>query len=293
MSLSDDLQRPIPSLDAFADVTRKVLRYLEKEKVSRVEAEGYAIIQAEVFGAKKFIRPINLDLFIFGVEDFDQQYMEFLGVLDHIMSGMPAGSERDRHVLDSTIYTLQRSVGLGLDLLASPNSARKHVGNRFEELVELVFQGIGVHTRTAVFKIPYPTEGGEATYTCETDLVLSRNPLPNASVHDVSEGEVIVSIKTSSKDRMGKIFLDKMLLEKFTQQKIKLIGIFLGDVQRSGEDDVSFTFVTGLFMVYTRFLIEIDEVLYVDPPPKALVKPWSDHTGRLSNLLLDVDRLFG
>jgi hypothetical protein len=292
MSLADDLQQPITSLDAFADITRRVLRYLEKEKVNRVEAEGYAIIKANVFDAEKFIRPLRMDLFVFSADEFDQQYHEFLGVLDHVATGLSEGDERDRHVIDSTVYTLQRSVGLGLDLLAKPNSARKHVGNRFEELVELVFQAIGVHTRTAVFKIPYPVEKGEAAYTCETDLVLSRRPLPGASDHAVADGEVIVSIKTSSKDRMGKIFLDKMLLEKFTRKKIKLIGVFLGDVQRSGEDDVSFTLVSGLFMVYTRFLIEIDEVVYVDPPPKALVEPWSNHISGFSDLLLRVEELF-
>jgi len=49
--------------------------------------------------------------------------------------------------------------------------------------------------------------------------------------------EIVVSLKTTSKDRMGKIFLDKLLMQKFAGHSVKVIGIFLNDVQIKNKTD--------------------------------------------------------
>lgn len=84
---------------------------------------------------------------------------------------------------------------------------------------------------------------------------------------------------------MGKMFIDKILLEKFVRHKQKVIGIFLNDVQRKEADNISYTLVSGLFMVYTQFLTELDGVYYLDPPPNALKKPYNRHMSPFSKLI--------
>ena len=53
-----------------------------------------------------------------------------------------------------------------MDFLCKPNSARKHVGNRFEELIRNVVSQAGITNDKVVFKIPYPSEEGEKLYSC-------------------------------------------------------------------------------------------------------------------------------
>ncbi len=63
-------------------------------------------------------------------------------------------SELDKQIIDSVLYTIQQSIGAGFDLLMGSNSSRKHVGNRFEELVKVVFDEIGISNKKTVLQIP-------------------------------------------------------------------------------------------------------------------------------------------
>jgi hypothetical protein len=84
---------------------------------------------------------------------------------------------------------------------------------------------------------------------------------------------------------MGKMFIDKILLERFVGHPQKVIGIFLNDVQRKETSNISFTLVSGLFMVYSKFLTELEGIYYLDPPPNATKKPYSDYMKRFSELI--------
>lgn len=192
-------------------------------------------------------------------------------------------SEKD--CIDRTVYTIQQSIGAGLDLLVAQNSARKHVGNRFEELIKAVFTEIGVVNKKLVLQIPYETDEGSKTYKCENDLILSPHEKVQSTANSLDEFEIVVSVKTTSKDRLGKMFIDKILLERFVDHPQKVIGIFLNDVQRKEDNNISFTLVSGLFMVYTKFLTKLDGIYYLDPPPNASKKPYSDHMKRFSELI--------
>ncbi|MCI5148927.1 MAG: hypothetical protein D3916_05990, partial [Candidatus Electrothrix sp. MAN1_4] len=167
----------------------------------------------------------------------------------------------------------------------NPNSSRKHVGNRFEELIRLIVTELGVQNDNVVFKIPYPSEQGEKLYSCETDIILSPHDSVRSETKRIDDKEIIVSLKTTSKDRMGKIFLDKLLTQKFAGHPVKVIGILLNDVQRKQADKVSYTFVSGLFMVYTTFLTELEGVYFVDPPPVTENVPYNQHIFPFSQLV--------
>lgn len=159
------------------------------------------------------------------------------------------------------------------------------VGNRFEELIKAVFTEIGVVNKKLVLQIPYETDEGSKTYKCENDLILSPHEKVQSTANSLDEFEIVVSVKTTSKDRLGKMFIDKILLERFVDHPQKVIGIFLNDVQRKEDNNISFTLVSGLFMVYTKFLTKLDGIYYLDPPPNASKKPYSDHMKRFSELI--------
>ena len=169
--------------------------------------------------------------------------------------------------------------------MVSGNSAKKHAGNRFEELMGAVFSEIGIANRKIALQIPYETDEGQKVYKCENDLILSPHNVVKSTTTTLDNKEIVVSIKTTSKDRMGKIFIDKLLLERFVKHDQKVIGIFLNDVQRKESDNISFTLVSGLFMVYSKFLTELEGVYYLDPPPNAGKIPYNKYMKPFSELV--------
>jgi len=237
---------------------------------------NYIILSSVMAGTSKFARPINNDLFIFNSRIFDGQYNEFLSILNKIKDKKTITKE-EHNIIDSVVYTVQQAIGVGMDFLCNPNSSRKHVGNRFEELIRLIITQLGIKNDKVVFKIPYPTEDGEKLYSCETDMVLSPHDSVKSGTKMIDKEEIVISLKTSSKDRMGKIFLDKLLMQKFAEHPVKVVGIFLNDVQRKETKQIGFTFVSGLFMVYTKFLTQLEGVYFIDPPPITQGNPYNQH----------------
>jgi hypothetical protein len=284
--LPKDLQTPKKSLDDFYEVTKRVLGHLPDIVSERATAKNYIILSSIMAGTSKLARPINKDLFIFNSHVFDNQYNEFLSIIKKI-KGKKAITQEDYKNIDSVVYTIQQSMGVGMDFLCNPNSSRKHVGNRFEELIRLIVTELGVKNDKVVFKIPYPSEYGEKLYSCETDIIISPHNSVKSGTKSIDEEEIVISLKTSSKDRMGKIFLDKLLMQKFAEHPVKVVGIFLNDVQRKDKEKISYTFVSGLFMVYTMFLTKLEGVYFVDPPSITQKAPYNQHIAPFSKFLAE------
>lgn len=283
--LEKDLRERKSSLQEFEKITIRVLEYLPNVLSDFNEKNGYKIHSSLIAGTTKFIRPINQRLFIYSPNDFKNKFQLFQNLFDKLKTKNVDWNDTDKETIDSVIYTIQQSIGAGFDLLVNPNSARKHVGNRFEELIKSIFSEMGIANKKTVLKIPYQTDEGEKTYKCENDLILSPFDEVKSSAKHLDEKEIVVSIKTTSKDRMGKIFIDKILLETFVKHNQKVIGIFLNDVQRKKSDNISYTLVSGLFMVYSNFLTTLEGIYYVDPPPTALKPPFNNHMKPFSELL--------
>lgn len=284
LPLDKDLQSVKSNLLEFHDITNRVLHYLPNVLTNSEEKSGYLIYSSINSGTTKYIRPINKLLFISEPKEFDNCFDSLIETFQKIKLHQNI-SDDEKVLIDRTIYTIQQSIGVGLDLLVNQNSARKHVGNRFEELVKSVFTEIGVANKKQVLQIPYETDEGTKTYKCENDLIISPYDKVKSTSKHLDEKEVVVSVKTTSKDRMGKMFIDKILLEKFVQHDQKVIGIFLNDVQRKETNNISFTLVAGLFMVYTKFLTKLEGIYYLDPPPNANKKPFSDYMRPFSELI--------
>ena len=291
--LDQDLQNPKNTLKEFFDITIRVLEYLPNVLSDSSVKGRYIIYSSEIAGTKKFLRPLNRSLFKESKTDFIDSYEQLMLVFNRIKKGHRNFEDDDKQIIDSVIYTVQQASGVGLDLLVAPNSARKHVGNRFEELMRSVFNELAITNSKTVLNIPYGEPTDKRFYKCENDLILSPFKKVKSSTSDLSSNEIVVSIKTTSKDRMGKIFIDKILLERFIKHPQKVIGIFLNDVQRKGSDNISYTLVSNLFMVYTKFLTELEGIYYLDPPPHILEEPFKSKISRFSDLITeDIWNLF-
>ena len=89
---------------------------------------------------------------------------------------------------------------------------------------------------------------------------------------------------------MPKIFIDKVLMERFVEHPVKVLGISQNDIQRKegdSETKISYTFVPNLFMVYTRFLAQLEGYYYLDLPSKAFEKPFNRYIFPFSKLILN------
>ncbi|BFP41178.1 hypothetical protein FGF1_20230 [Flavobacteriaceae bacterium GF1] len=285
LPLDKDLQLQKESIDDFGKITTRVLQYLPNVLSGINEKNDYNIHSSLIAGTTKYVRPINKTLFIYNPSVFNEKLKEFKSLMVKLKSKSEEWEGHETFLIDSVIYTIQQSIGCGFDLLVNPNSARKHVGNRFEELIRAIFTEMGISNKKTILQIPYNTEEGEKTYKCENDLILSPHEQVKSNSIHLDENEIVVSVKTTSKDRMGKMFIDKILLERFVRHKQKVIGIFLNDVQRKDSNNISFTLVSGLFMVYSNFLTELEGVYYLDPPPNALKEPFNKYMKTFSELV--------
>ncbi|MDR3141909.1 MAG: hypothetical protein LBU37_09330 [Tannerellaceae bacterium] len=284
-SLDKDLQANKSNLEGFFSISKRVRAYLPNVLSGAVDKNGYTIYVSEVAGSKRYLRPINKSLYIQDDSLFEQSYATFLQTVSKMKAKTFSFDNNEKNNINSFLYTVQQSIGAGLDLMVGSNSARKHAGNRFEELIRAVFTAIGIANKRIVLRIPYDTGKGKKIYKCENDLVLSPYETVFSTPEQLDEKEIVVSVKTTSKDRMGKMFIDKILLEKFVKHPQKVIGIFNNDVQRKNNNGISFTLASGLFMVYTKFLTEIEGIYYLDPPPAALKEPYSQYMKPFSELL--------
>ncbi|MGQ9550440.1 MAG: hypothetical protein ACUVWS_17630, partial [Roseiflexus sp.] len=80
--------------------------------------------------------------------------------------------------------------------------------------MKLIIQELGLECEPRTISIPIPDYPGyEMSY--ELDLVFSRNKaILAAETRFIHETEIVGSVKTTSKDRIDKVFLDKYLLTK-------------------------------------------------------------------------------
>ncbi len=163
-------------------------------------------------------------------------------------------------MVNNFIYTTQQSIGCALDALPSSktNTSRKVNGDLFERLIQITMRKLGfsIDTETLSIKIP----GSEEAMKYQNDIEIK------------VDGEIVAigSVKTSSKDRIDKIFLDKLMYNRLTQTNTPHFAIFLHDVQRAGKEPdfrVGQTFLTGHFKAYTVGLSPLDGVYYCDLRP--------------------------
>jgi hypothetical protein len=257
---------------------------VESDRPTRIVSpsqEHYIFYQYGKAQRNKITRPLNTRLFFESSDKFSdafERFVEFLGDLKRLKQAAADGKGKSEYLesgeINRVVYSLQQSVGCIGDSFENENQSRKRIGQLFETLVKLIIKELGVTCEPRVINLPIPgCPGREMSY--ELDLVFSRNQAIIASeTKHLHMSEVVGSVKTTSKDRIDKIFLDKFLLTKLLGRDIPVIAIFLHDVQRAKRGESIFginsTFKTNHFLGYTVALNKLDGVYYVDPRPDML-----------------------
>lgn len=226
----------------------------------------YRFFQYREDGNFNVTRPINSKLMI-SMEDFYSAKHEFYYALRYIQE-IRENTEL-RGLINKFIYTCQQMIGAALDALPAgeSNKARKLNGDLFERYIRLILQSIGISVQDGVVSVPVIVDGEELfKMSYQHDLIVEEN----------GEVRAIGSVKTSSKDRIDKIFIDKFLYNRLTNADTPHFAVFLNDVQRKGREPyfgVNTTFLTGHFKGYTIKLNPLDGVYYCDLRPNMLTDP--------------------
>jgi len=219
----ESLQEYIAFGEAFLETVQD---NLQAEIVCQNE-NHYRFWQYKRQGNFNITRPLNANL-MYSAETFDELKTRFLDVLKNARN-VTAGDARERGIIRNSIYTLQQCIGAALDALPAgkSNNARKVAGDLFERLIRLLIRHLGVECRSGIVKVPVQAGGEAFTMTYQHDLVLKMQ----------GRVKVIGSVKTSSKDRIDKIFIDKFLFNKITESYTPHVAIFLNDVQRRKKNE--------------------------------------------------------
>ena len=274
-------------LKAYIGFCNDYLTYISDNLQATIVSQNenhYLFYQYKKEGNFQITRPINSNL-MYDVKNFTNASKEFLKILKGIKT-INKKDETLRQVLNNSTYTIQQSIGSALDGLPAgqSNTARKLNGDLFEHFIRLIIREIGVPCKAGVIQVPVVVEGEpQFNMNYQHDLIVEKN-------FDV---KVIGSIKTSSKDRIDKIFIDKFLYNKLTEKATPHIAIFLNDVQRKNkkkenEYGINATFLPGHFKGYTVKLNPLDGVYYCDIRPNMRTESiLKDYIKTFDTLLID------
>ncbi|MCB9101465.1 MAG: hypothetical protein H6632_18145 [Anaerolineales bacterium] len=251
----------------YADFALKYLDFIKANLqaviVSRNE-HHYRFFQYKEDETFNVTRPINSNLML-GLEEFEEGRKDLDLLLKNIKD-KSLDNEENRALLNNFIYTAQQCIGAALDALPAnkSNTARKINGDLFERFIRLIILEIGVDVTQGVIDIPVKIDGEVVFHMkYQHDLIIGVASSPQA----------IGSVKTSSKDRLDKVFIDKFLYNRLTGVETPHFAIFLNDVQRKGREGkygISATFLPGHFKGYTVRLNPLDGVYYCDIRPNML-----------------------
>ncbi|MFV0351245.1 MAG: hypothetical protein ACK5JF_02890 [Oscillospiraceae bacterium] len=273
------------SVDDYSTFCENYLEYIYNNLQAVIVSKNenhYRFFQYKEDGDYNITRPINSNLY-YSADTFHQARDNFKYILKNLAE--TSGNAEVRAIINNYIYTVQQSIGAALDGLPAgqSNFARKINGDLFERYIRLLLIEIGVPVREGTIKIPVEVDGEDLfTMSYQHDLIIEEN----------REVHAIGSVKTSSKDRIDNIFIDKFLYNRLTDCKTPHFAVFLNDVQRKGKEPnygVNATFLTGHFKGYTVKLNPLDGVYYCDIRPNMITDSLlSAHIKTLDHFFEDV-----
>jgi len=274
------------SIAGYIEFCARYLEFIETGLQARIVSQNeshYQFFQYKQDGYFNITRPLN-SLLMYDAESFAPATEQFFHTLEKLKD-RETPSAALRHNVICIIYTIQQSIGATLDALPAgkSNQARKLNGDLFERLIRLLILALGIDCVSGTVQVPVRDFDGAELFksTYQHDLLIS----------EASELKIIGSVKTSSKDRIDKIFVDKFLYNKLTETNLPHIAIFLNDVQRKNSKHenkygVNSTFLPGHFKAYTFKLNSLDGVYYCDIRPNMLEDP------TLSKHIKTIDHFF-
>jgi len=258
------------SLDNYIEFCTRYLDHIETGLQARIVSQNeshYQFFQYKEDGSYNITRPLN-SLLMLNADVINTSTTLFKDTLNTLRAGeVPADDLRTN--LNRCIYTIQQSIGATLDALPAgkSNQARKVNGDLFERFIGLIINSLDAACVSGSMQVPVKDDEGNKLFDMkyQHDLMISKD----------NELKVIGSVKTSSKDRIDKVFMDKFLYSKLTETTLPHIAIFLNDVQRKpatqeNKYGVSSTFLPGHFKAFTIKLNALDGVYYSDIRPNMI-----------------------
>lgn len=258
------------ALDDYIAYSQRYLDFIgDRESVQAVivsqNEPQYQFLQYKEDGGFNVTRPLNSQL-LYTSAEFTASVSRFRALLEQGRNAHPTSA--DRALVNRCTYTIQQGIGAALDSLPAgrSNTARKINGDLFERLIHLILCAQGIDCTEGTVHIPVCVRGvAEFSMRFQHDLIIRSGEFV----------KVIGSVKTSSKDRLGKIFVDKFLLHRMTGKDVPHVAIFLNDVQRKGtlpRYGINSTFLSGHFKGYTVKLNPLDGVYYCDIRPNMITE---------------------
>lgn len=258
------------SIEDYLEFPKLYLEFIKQNLqaviVSRNE-NHYQFFQYKGDGTYNVTRPINSNL-LYSFEEFEALSDDFKYLIENIRD-TGVDTPENRILINRLIYSAQQSIGACLDALPAnkSNTARKLNGDLFERFIRLIIERCGLEVTEGTIRVPVEVDGKEVfKMNYQHDLNLIKN----------DEVMAIGSVKTSSKDRIDKVFIDKFLYNRLTGKDTPYFAIFLNDVQRKGQEGkygISATFLPGHFKGYTVKLNPLDGVYYCDIRPNMISEP--------------------
>ena len=272
------------TIEAYSDFCINYLEFIKTNLQAVIISKNennYRFFQYKKDGTYNVTRPINSDLML-SLENFYSNRKQFYSLLKNIKDNS-SKTKANRKLINDFIYTCQQSIGAALDALPAnkSNTARKINGDLFERFIRLILSEIGVDVTDGTIALPVEIDGKKAfKMKYQHDLIIKVDDNTRA----------IGSVKTSSKDRIDKIFIDKFLYNRLTDTTTPHFAIFLNDVQRKGKEGkygINSTFLPGHFKGYTIKLNPLDGVYYFDIRPNMKTEDiLKDHIKTFDHFLL-------
>jgi hypothetical protein len=276
-------------LNFYKEVGSEFLQFISDEKPKRIISPTrnyYFFYQYGEENGNLFTRPLNRNLFIEDKSKFGNAFDKFVGFLPNLKEHQNGITNQPQFTdylnskeLSKVVYTAQQAIGCIGDSYPNANKSRKRVGDLFESLIRKTIQELGLVCEDRNILIPLPGFPDQKM-KYQLDLVISRDQvIITGESQLIYPSEIIGSVKTTSKDRIDKVYLDKYMLSKLLGRDIPVIAIFLHDVQRARDNrtkeltGISSTFKTGHFIGYSIVLNKLDGVYYVDPLPDMKINP--------------------
>jgi hypothetical protein len=138
-------------------------------------------------------------------------------------------------------------------------------------------------TDTQALSFAMSTDAG--VYHYQVDAAANRNRV-ESSPTSLSSADLLISCMTTTKDRLTRIFADKLLLERYYKKDVKLAVIALHDVQRKGAQGVTWTFLPKPFLLNWTHLAPLQGLYYLDVPEPALAPAFTGRVRPVHELVL-------
>lgn len=263
----------INSLEEFFNLGRDCLELLENIDFAPVSSSQYQNYMLPIVPESgTHLRPVNQDLFVTDAYELNfhctnfirltEQLRNLRGNLDSLNGELQQFIEKG--LIVKAIYTTLQAIGCILDTSTNTQASRKNFGQRFEDFVKVLLNQLGIANADFALKIKIPAI--DRYYRVLPDVIMNASGEIRSSRSVFDEKDTILSVKTSSKDRMKLIFVDRFALKRILNSgKINYIALYHNDVQRSGTKNIRSTFVPDHYLVLCYVFGDLP-LYYLDPP---------------------------